>query len=159
MSHVFGSIFVRLFLSVQDFKNKPGAIYAIVVILGHRLCVGMIVGTTIAPDRDASYRQVWALMLVFAALLTYLTVVRPFIVPAANFFEGLVCLMQGVAVSLNLWLLADDKTVLGLTMSEQEVANHIHRLMLCSLVFMVLRFVAVMIPSWIRPSRFCRTLF
>ena len=105
------------------------------VILFHRVCVGLIVGTTIAPDRDASYRQVWALIAVFAGLLGYLVAVRPFIVGAANFFEALVAATQLAAVSLNLWLLAEDGTVLGTTLTDHEVAARIHYLMLGSLAW------------------------
>ena len=123
-------------MNTQDFKPKQSAVFAIVVILFHRVCVGIIVGSTIAPDRDASYRQVWALVASFGFLFVYLAAVRPFLVPAANFFESLVVLTQMLAVSLNLWLLADDMTVLGLTLTPEEVAARIHYLMLGSLACM-----------------------
>ena len=75
-------------------KATPGAVYASVWWLATRLCVGVLVGATIAPDEQASTKQLWLLIATFGAYSLYLITVRPFIVPLANVFEVLTSLAQ-----------------------------------------------------------------
>ena len=49
---------------------------------------------------------------------------------------------------LNLWLIADSGVVIGIAMTKEEASTHMNRLMLAACVGMVLRFIAVYLPSW-----------
>ena len=95
-------------------------------------------------------------------MLLYICVVRPFMVPLANMFEGLVVLSQLACVGLNLWLISDDCSVIevdgvydsyacrvaGIALAPEAAGQAMSRLMMMTLVFLGLRFVAVMLPTW-----------
>ena len=79
---------------VEDFKASKGRVYALVALLLHRLVVGVVAGAAVAPDEDASRRQITALCAAFAAHLVLLAAWRPFIVPCATLCEALLVAMQ-----------------------------------------------------------------
>ena len=53
------------------------------------------------------------------------------------------------AVVLNFWLVDENETVLGIKLTRQQSLGMIRNLLISSVAFMVLRFIAVMIPSWL----------
>ena len=146
----------------EDMKSDKKSVYALPVFLFHRLLLGITVGTTFSPNAQACRRQIFALIGIYASLLLYICVVRPFMVPLANLFEGLVVTGQMVCVSLNLWLLSDDCDALtgsyvcrvaGIALAPEDAGKAMNKLMMYTLVFMGLRFVAVMLPTWARMPR------
>ena len=133
----------------EDMKANRSSVYAIPVFLFHRLAIGVAVGTTFSPDAEACRRQIFALMGIYASLLLYIWVVRPFSVPLANLFESLVVLSQLASVGLNLWLIADDCgvtgdvytcRVAGIALAPEDAGKAMSRLMMLTLVFLGLRF-------------------
>ena len=56
---------------------------------------------------------------------------------------------QLLAVVLNFWLVDENETVLGIKLTRQQSLGMIRNLLISSVAFMVLRFIAVMIPSWL----------
>ena len=71
-----------------------------------------------------------------------------FFLVKANVFEGAVALCQSLCCLLNLWIIADSGAVMGISMTKEQAATHMNRLMLAACVGMMLRLIAVYLPSW-----------
>ena len=69
-------------------------IYAVSVFLVHRFVVGVALGATVAPTPAGSRALVGFLAAAFLALLLFVALMRPFLVPIANVFEGPVEILQ-----------------------------------------------------------------
>ena len=134
--------------SVQTAPQRLLAICGCQILL---LLIGVFVGglqaTPDADDRDTRYLQTTCLVLCSVAFLLYLIVVRPFAVPVANFFESLVVCAQIACLSRNYWFIKPDRTVLGVTADERSAASAIYYIILVSVIAMLLRLVAVMLPA------------
>ena len=128
--------------------------YALVEMLAHRMAVGVISGATVAGTRAAHTRQVAILGAVFLAHIGFLAAYRPFIVPIANFFEGLLACFQLSCVLLNFWLLAPGCTVLGLRLSAGDVEQAMDGLMAVAVITMALRTAVVCVRTV--PTRISR---
>ena len=124
----------------EDFRTKSIGT-AVPIFLLQRLLVGVVAGTTIPleaqPDPAAATRQILLLASIFFAFFLWLAIERPFLVPAANFFEATVALCSMAVSLLNLWLVADDgESVLGIKMAKEDASTHMTRLMFVALVGM-----------------------
>ena len=129
----------------EDFTASK--VNGLVVYLAHRALVGIVIGANAGTDLAAARRQVLGLMALFLAFAVYLIKVKPFLVPIANWLEASVAIMQMMCVMLNLWLLAEDHTVLGIEMSPAGAAGGMQWLMIAAMTLLLLRFVAVMMPT------------
>ena len=78
----------------EDFRRKGVRIYAVSVFLVHRFVVGVALGATVAPTPAGSRALVGFLAAAFLALLLFVALMRPFLVPIANVFEGPVEILQ-----------------------------------------------------------------
>lgn len=157
---VFFSGFVaRYGATFEDMKERAVGT-AMPVFLVQRVLVGVAIGTVQVggglSGGGGTQRHVAVLAALFFALTCWLAYVRPFLVPLANFFEGLVALSQCACVLLNLWISPDDTgstTVLGVTMSAESAARHMNVLMMVALGAMILRYVSVYLPTyWALPQ-------
>ena len=133
-------------LLFEDFTRTQ--IYAMCAFLLHRTAVGALIGATVLPSRAEAERQIAMLVAVFFALFAYIVYCRPFLQRLANVCEALVVLCQGVCVFFNLFLLDEGgRTLLGMTLTPAEALSHMHWLMIASMIFMLLRFCVVMMPT------------
>ena len=123
-------LLLLLLLLSQDYKNDSASLFCMSALLLHRLLIGVFLGalqSTPEPDDvDTRYLQTSCLVVVTIALLGYVVCVRPYHVPCANFWEALVIASQVACLSRNFWFLADDKTVGGVQIKDQEAANAVY---------------------------------
>ena len=136
-----------------------------VAVLAHRLLIGVFIGAMASradpEDKANRRRQTACLVAVSTCFLMYIIIIRPYHVPLANFFEAVVLMCQIAVVSRNFWFLDADESIGGVEVSENSVqaANTIYYIMLISIACMLLRVVAVMIPTWCRVPILAKLLF
>ena len=92
--------------------KQPTQVMGMFIFLVQKVLVGLVVGSVHSPDIGAGRNQVYMLMGLFIALAIYCAVCKPFLIPIANFFEMIVAFSQFICCGLNLWLLAEDGSVL-----------------------------------------------
>ena len=152
--HRFSSGFVSQFGPLfEDMKARGAAPFAIPVLMTSRLLVGALTASAHMPDKAATAHQCYALLAVFALLCAWVCCVRPFLIRAANACEAVIAALQFATVLLNLTFVGDDEsgTFLGLTRAKALDAQK--GLIMAIVVFMVVRFVALMAPVWAQVPR------
>ena len=133
----------------EDYRQDGWRVYSLLEFLAVRLAVGVVAGAAIDPDEDASRRQVGTLVAVFVAHLLFLVLWRPFIVPLATAAEAVIATAQLACVCLTYWRMpSNDCTVMGITLTPDEVDDKTSSLMMGCIVFMALRALAVSLPRW-----------
>ena len=84
---------------------KATRAYGAVVLMAHRVVVGLLVGSCYSSDPAARRAQIALLATAFAMLAGWVAVARPFLVAAANFAECAIAIAQATGALLHLWLL------------------------------------------------------
>ena len=134
-------------------------------MLLHRLLIGAIIGGMHARSKldDATVAQVEGelvdeevngsvlqtslLICVSGFLLGYIVYVRPYLVPLANFFEALIVLAQVICLFMNFFFI-DEGGVFGIELRPEVAARVIYYTMMTSVACLLLRMIAVMLPTW-----------
>ena len=126
----------------EDFKARPGAAYALSVMLAQRFLVGVVVGGVVSAPGGAASAQATALlwlMCVYGVYIVYLGWQAPFLVPLANLAEIVVACLQLACVFLSLLLLQG-------TLPAAQVSSALHYLVLGACGGMALRTMASTLP-------------
>ena len=150
--------------SSQDFKDTAHAVHCLSAMLLHRLLIGAIIGGMHAKSKldDATVAQVEGelvdeevngsvlqtslLICVSGFLLGYIVYVRPYLVPLANFFEALIVLAQVICLFMNFFFI-DEGGVFGIELRPEVAARVIYYTMMTSVACLLLRMIAVMLPT------------
>ena len=128
-------------------RARGSSPYAIPVLLASRVLVGVCTGVGHMPSKRATLRQCVGLLAVFALLFAWLCHERPFLVPAATACEMAVVALQFATVLLNFAFVGEDAAGTFLGLSRADALKTQKHLITATVVFMGLRFVAVMLPA------------
>ena len=110
--------------------------YSLLEFLAVRLAVGVVAGSAVDPTERESRRQVGTLVAVLVLHLLFLVAARPFIVPLATVAEAVVTVAQLACVCLAYWRMPSAcGTVLGVTLTPEEVDAKTTSLMLGAIIF------------------------
>ena len=137
-----------IFVDFRPNSSLDGVPEGFVVLLTHKLFVALFVGAMGGSTKEEQRAQTMCVMLLFFVLAAWIAVSRPFIVGRINIAEAAVAVIQGICVFMNLWNLAEDNTVLGGHIEEDDVETTMFYLVLATLGFQLVRLLTVTLPRW-----------